>query len=298
MGIRIIKNIETLMELLSSLFKKNLSGEYYTNKSVKSIFYFSHYVQEEQTQNILNKSEEHPISTKLQLPYIQSEQILAQSRSNQNIADLSSQPNVSIESSVQKLELPKEGESLKINLSHGNVKPIVFCDAEEPKKADIATQPKKLSDNPNFSKIKQELENKLKNSFESNSKNTSLLSSKNKEQEKEQACKGDVLSFISSSKDISILPIEPKTKQEPVISNDNNSSMPPPPPPIGGLVNFKGPKLPLSLPMQEQSRIKQEKFCNTSQNKIVNMQSNLNNVPFMEQLTLTLEQRKGKAHSV
>ncbi|GHM58073.1 MAG: hypothetical protein sL5_02240 [Candidatus Mesenet longicola] len=297
MGVRIIKNIETLIELLSSLFKKNLSGEYYTNKSVKSIFYISHYAQEEQAKNVLNKSEEHSISTKLQLPHIQSEQIPTQSRSNQNIADLSNQPNVNIGSSVQKLELPKKGESLKINLSHGNVKPIVFCDAERPKKADIATQPKKLSDNPNFSKIKQELENKLKNSLGSNSQNTDLLSSKNKEQEREQVCKENTLSFISSSKDISILPIEPKTKQEPVISNDNNSSIPLPPP-IGDLANFKGPKLPLSLPMQEQSRIKQEKFCNTSQNKIVNMQSNLNNVPFMEQLTLTLEQRKGKAHSV
>ncbi|XGA07915.1 MAG: hypothetical protein U0X86_000042 [Wolbachia endosymbiont of Xenopsylla cheopis] len=285
MGVRIIKNIETLIELLSSLFKKNLSGEYYTNKSAKSIFYINCYAQEEQAKNVLNKPEEHFISTKLQLPHIESEQISIQSRSNQNIADLSNQPNVNIESSVQKLELPKKGESLKINLSHGSVKSIVFCDAERPKKADIATQPKKLSDNPNFSKIKQELENKLKNSLGSNSQN------------KEQVCKENVLSFISSSKDISILPIEPKTKQELVISNDNNSSIPPPPP-IGDLANFKGPKLPLSLPMQEQSGIKQEKFCNTSQNKIVNMQSNLNNVPFMEQLTLTLEQRKGKAHSV
>lgn len=275
MGIKTVKDIkELVVVLLSSLFKKKLNGEYYTN-NVRSIFYFNDYVQEER---ILDKSEEHLILRKSQVQHIEnSKLIFVQSKFNQNIAD------VSIEQSVQKLKLP--GEDKPLELSDKDIKPMISCDVKELKNTDTAKQPRKLNDNPHFLKIKQELESQLKNSPKFSGKSDALLSDKNKEQK--QACGEDVL--LPSSED---LPVEPEVKQEPVVSNDSSPSIPPPPP-IEGLANFKGPKLPLSLPMQEQ---KQEQPYNVSQSKI-SIRPNLNSA-LIDELVLKLEKRKDKAHSV
>ncbi|WP_339045216.1 hypothetical protein [Candidatus Mesenet endosymbiont of Agriotes lineatus] len=310
MGIRIIKNIKTLMELLSLPFKKGLSGEYYTNKSIKSIFYVNNYVQEKQAKNILNKPAEHIMLTKQlyvhsdnsRQPSMRSDlivktngQLEISSKEANNLTSRfnlkeSEQPDVNIRSSVQRLKLTKENKQpLQTNPPYEKVKSMISCGTEGPEKVDTATQPKKLSDNPKFLGVVQKLENQLKNSLESNSKNTALLSSKNKEKEEEQACKKDVLPLTSSFGD---LPVELEIKL--VVFSDNNSPMPPPPPPIGGLANFKGLKLPLSPPMQSKKETQQKD--NISQNK-VNIKSNLNS-SVVEELKSTLEERKEKAYSV
>lgn len=317
---KIIKNIRKLMMLLLSSFKKNFSNEYYTNKNIKSMFYLNGYAQ---TEGTLNELEGSTTLTKSEAQFTKNDNskqniISTQPKFNQNITEASGQSevppkqtkktenlinkfsireseqsDVNAKLSTQKLKLPKEGKPLEIRLPYGNTNSVALCSIEETEKV-ITRQPKKLSENSNLSRIKQELEIKLANPLEFNNKGDTLLSSKSGVQKKKQACREDVLPLISNVKDTLALPVEQKIK--PITSSDNNPPIPPPPP-IGGLANFKGSKLPLSSPIQKHSRAEQEERCNIFQNKTVSIGSNLDN-SFVKELTLKLEKRKSKAHSV